>query len=89
MKSDKDARQAKEDFINAFLDRLEGETLGKMLDYLSCELTHSAITPKAIDMMEHSGEVQEHRKQEEQDHIFSEIVKVGQKKTQNAFFKFL
>ena len=78
MKAEKDTRQAKEDFINAFLDRLEGETLGKMLDYLSCELTHSAITPKARDMMDTSGELQEHRKQEEQDHIFSEIVKVTQ-----------
>ena len=30
-----DARKDKEDTINAFLDRLEGETLGRMLDYLS------------------------------------------------------
>ena len=78
MKAEKDSREAKEDFINAFLDRLEGETLGKMLDYLSSELTHSAITPKARDIMNESGELQEQRKQEEQDHIFSEIVKVTQ-----------
>ena len=78
LKAEKDNRQSKEDFINAFLDRLEGETLGKMLDYLSCELTHSAMTPSARDMIDKNDEMQEHRKQEEQDHIFSEIVKVTQ-----------
>jgi hypothetical protein len=40
-----------EERITAFLDRLEGETLGRMLDYLSTELTHSLLTPKV-------GEVQ-------------------------------
>ena len=30
-----EARKDKEETINAFLDRLEGETLGRMLDYLS------------------------------------------------------
>ena len=35
-----------EERINAFLDRLEGETLGRMLDYLSTELTHALLTPK-------------------------------------------
>ena len=39
---EQESLQSKEDYINSFLDRLEGETLGKMLDYLSQELTDSA-----------------------------------------------
>ena len=41
--------QAKEDYINSFLDRLEGETLGRMLDYLSQELTDSATVVSRDD----------------------------------------
>ena len=37
-----------EEFINSFLERLEGETLGRMLDYLSTELTHSAVSPQVL-----------------------------------------
>ena len=66
-----------------------------MLDYLSSELTHSAITPRARDLEQvhyfllssstcteltglvQDREGQEARRQQEQDHIFSEIVKVG------------
>lgn len=69
------AREEKEGFINSFLERLEGETLGRMLDYLSSELAHSAVSPQARDMLE--GGAEEHRAKE-QDHIFSEIVKVTQ-----------
>ena len=39
---EQESLQSKEDYINSFLDRLEGETLGRMLDYLSQELTDSA-----------------------------------------------
>ncbi len=35
-----------EERITAFLARIEGETLGRMLDYLSTELTHALLTPK-------------------------------------------
>ena len=78
---ERESLQSKEDYINSFLDRLEGETLGKMMDYLSCELTNSATMVKARDMMEKdheagSGEVDVLR-QQEQEHIFAEIVKVG------------
>ena len=41
-KLEQESLQSKEDYINSFLDRLEGETLGRMLDYLSQELTDSA-----------------------------------------------
>ena len=39
---EQESLQSKEDYINSFLDRLEGETLGRMLDYLSSELEQSA-----------------------------------------------
>ena len=39
---EQESLQSKEDYIHSFLDRLEGETLGRMLDYLSQELTDSA-----------------------------------------------
>ena len=71
-----EGRRNKEDNINSFLDRLEGETLGRMLDYLSSELTHSAVSPQARDMVEAEGG--EERRGKEQDHIFGEIVKVTQ-----------
>ena len=67
--------QSKEDYINSFLDRLEGETLGKMLDYLSIQLTDSATSERARDMAGHTEQV-ELARQQEQDVIFSEIVKV-------------
>ena len=71
--------QSKEDYINSFLDRLEGETLGKMLDYLSSQLTDSATQETARDMLEKAEgqpDEAESARQQEQDHIFSEIVKV-------------
>ena len=77
---ERESLQSKEDYINSFLDRLEGETLGRMMDYLSSELTNSATMLKARDMLEDqetsSGDVDVVR-QQEQEHIFAEIVKVG------------
>ena len=69
---EKESLLSKEDYINSFLDRLEGETLGRMLEYLSSELTDSATQPRARDMMEDT----EDTRQQEQEHIFAEIVKV-------------
>ena len=43
---ERESLQSKEDYINSFLDRLEGETLGRMLEYLSSELTDSATQPR-------------------------------------------
>lgn len=73
---EKESLQSKEDYINSFLDRLEGETLGRMLEYLSSELTDSATQPRARDMMETDKETEDIR-QQEQEHIFAEIVKVN------------
>ena len=78
---EQESLQSKEDYINSFLDRLEGETLGKMMDYLSSELTNSATMVKARDMLEDqqqgSGGDVDVVRQQEQEHIFAEIVKVG------------
>lgn len=79
---EQESLQSKEDYINSFLDRLEGETLGRMLDYLSSELEHSATQVRARDMLDqaeagHSADTETQR-QEEQEHIFAEIVKVTQ-----------
>ena len=79
---EQESLQSKEDYINSFLDRLEGETLGRMLDYLSSELEQSATQVRARDML-HPAEAgdtadTETQRQEEQEHIFAEIVKVTQ-----------
>lgn len=55
--------------IEAFLDEIEGETLGQMLGYLSSELESS----DGFD----SDEVRKRRSQQI-DHVFSEITKVTQ-----------
>jgi hypothetical protein len=55
---------------------VSSETLGRMLDYLSSELAHSAVSPQARDLLEPGGG--EERRGKEQDHIFGEIVKVTQ-----------
>ena len=47
---EQESLQSKEDYINSFLDRLEGETLGRMLDYLSQELTDSATVVRIIEV---------------------------------------
>ena len=75
LSTERDSLQSKEDYITSFLDRLEGETLGRMLDYLSLQLTHSATSERARDM---AGDTEqgELARQREQDVIFSEIVKV-------------
>ena len=77
LRAERDSLQSKEDYINSFLDRLEGETLGKMFDYLSIQLTDSATSERARDMAGHTEQV-ELARQQEQDVIFSEIVKVRQ-----------
>ena len=74
---EKESLQSKEDYINSFLERLEGETLGRMLEYLSSELTDSATVTRARDMMtDDAEETSEEIRQQEQEHIFAEIVKV-------------
>ena len=79
---EQESLQSKEDYINSFLDRLEGETLGRMLDYLSSELEQSATQVRARDMLgpAEAGDTAdtETQRQEEQEHIFAEIVKVTQ-----------
>ena len=75
MRAERDSLQSKEDYINSFLDRLEGETLGRLMDYLSLQLTDSATNERARDMAEDTEKV-ELARQKEQDVIFSEIVKV-------------
>ena len=79
---EQESLQSKEDYINSFLDRLEGETLGRMLDYLSSELEQSATQVRARDMLHPAEEGDtadtETQRQEEQEHIFAEIVKVTQ-----------
>ena len=79
---EQESLQSKEDYINSFLDRLEGETLGRMLDYLSSELEQSATQVRARDMLDpaEAGDTAdtETQRQEEQEHIFAEIVKVTQ-----------
>ena len=77
LRTERESLQSKEDYITSFLDRLEGETLGKMLDYLSLQLTDSATNERARDMAGDTKEL-ELAKQQEQDVIFSEIVKVTQ-----------
>ena len=75
LRSERDSLQSKEDYINSFLDRLEGETLGRMFDYLTIQLTDSATSERARDMAGQTEQV-ELARQQEQDVIFSEIVKV-------------
>ena len=75
LRSERDSLQSKEDYINSFLDRLEGETLGRMFDYLTIQLTDSATSERARDMAGNTDQV-ELARQQEQDVIFSEIVKV-------------
>ena len=50
---EQESLQSKEDYINSFLDRLEGETLGRMLDYLSQELTDSATVVRNCGSARH------------------------------------
>ena len=50
---EQESLQSKEDYINSFLDRLEGETLGRMLDYLSQELTDSATVVRNCGSVGH------------------------------------
>ena len=76
LRTERESLQSKEDYINSFLDRLEGETLGKLMDYLSLQLTDSATNERARDMAEDTEKV-ELARQKEQDVIFSEIVKVN------------
>lgn len=54
--------------IDAFLDEIEGETLGQMLQYLSSEL----------DSSDADSEVVRKRRSQQIDHVFSEITKVTQ-----------
>ena len=63
-KSDKVVPEAK---IDAFLDEIEGETLGQMLQYLSSELDSSD-----------DSEAVRKRRSQQIDHVFTEITKVTQ-----------
>lgn len=65
---EKEAREAK---VEAFLDEIEGETLGQMLNYLSSELETSEDT-QATD-----AELSK-RRSEQIDHVFAEITNVTQ-----------
>ena len=63
----------KEAKIEAFLDEIEGETLGQMLHYLSSELESSEAD------IQPQSEIIKRKKQSEQiDHVFTEITKVTQ-----------
>ena len=53
--------------VDAFLDEIEGETLGQMLEYLSSELDSSE-----------DSEVVRKRRSQQIDHVFCEITKVTQ-----------
>ena len=50
--------------VDAFLDEIEGETLGQMLEYLSSELDSSE-----------DSEVVRKRRSQQIDHVFCEITK--------------
>ena len=53
-----------------------GKFTTKTHDYHCSELAHSAVSPKARDMLEEEGGGDERRGKEQQ-HIFGEIVKVA------------
>lgn len=63
-----DEKPVPEAKIDAFLDEIEGETLGQMLQYLSSEL----------DSSDADSEVVRKRRSQQIDHVFTEITKVTQ-----------
>lgn len=65
-----------EDRIEEFLSSIESDTLGKMIDYLSFELTHSVITPRAQDILELNQVERDKRQEEKQDQLYSQILQV-------------
>ena len=65
-----------EDRIEEFLSRIESDTLGKMIDYLSFELTHSVITPRAQDILELDNMERDKRREEKQNQLYSQILQV-------------
>ena len=69
----KDQPLEAEERIDEFLARIEGETLGRMLDYLSFELTHSVITPRAQDILQLNEDEREKRQGEKQEKLYIQI----------------
>ena len=62
--------------IEAFLDQIEGETLGEMMNYLSAELQSNALHQFEVSNKGGDCDSAEEAKRREEDKIYDEMTKL-------------